>query len=172
MQLLGAAEAKASFGLASNWKPLNKIIEHLMEHETLTGPQLVEILNTHDGLFFPDPFVQGFGYHEDGEYFYPGSDEACYPHYSHSSIIRTTISFENTEIIISVYNLDGGLSCKSALSNRLPTWFRWQDSFWFTSSLCRLIKSYQCQTRASRAFKIMFPLRSSTLISVDPLQES
>ena len=79
MQLLEAAEAKASFGLVSNWSGLNKIVDHLVEHETLSGTQLAELLHQNEGMFFPDPFVEGFGFNDDREIVFPGSEEVILP---------------------------------------------------------------------------------------------
>lgn len=75
VQLLEAAEAKASFGLVSNWSGLNKVVDHLVEHETLSGTQLAELLHQNEGMFFPDPFVEGFGFNDDREIVFPGSEE-------------------------------------------------------------------------------------------------
>lgn len=72
---MSAAEAKASYGIVSNWKPLQKVVEHLMENETLTGDQLNDILEEHGGMFYPDPFLEGFGYNEDNQIIFPGSDQ-------------------------------------------------------------------------------------------------
>lgn len=73
VQLMEAAEAKASYGIVSNWKPLQKIIESLMENEVLTGEQVHEILAENGALHYPDPFVEGFGYAADNAIIYPGS---------------------------------------------------------------------------------------------------
>ena len=71
MQLLEAAEAKASFGLALNYKPLEALVNRLVEKETLNGDEVREVLEENKVVYFPDPFLEGFGYDEDGYVSYP-----------------------------------------------------------------------------------------------------
>ena len=40
------AEAKAYYGLASNYRPLQALVETLLERETLTGAELAELLES------------------------------------------------------------------------------------------------------------------------------
>lgn len=72
MQLLEAAEAKASYGLAVNYKALEALTEALMERESLTGEQVSSLLQEHGVKSFPDPFIDGFGWDSDGNLNYPG----------------------------------------------------------------------------------------------------
>lgn len=71
LQFLEAAEAKASFGLAVNYKALEALVDALVEKEVLTGEQVTEILEANQVVYFPDPFLEGFGYDEDGKLDYP-----------------------------------------------------------------------------------------------------
>ena len=67
------AEAKASFGLAVNYKALEALVEALVSKETLTGKEVQDILEANDVVRYPDPFVDGFGWDNEGSLFFPGS---------------------------------------------------------------------------------------------------
>jgi hypothetical protein len=76
VQLVEGAEAKAAFGLVQNWESLKAVTQALMENESITGDRLREIMEENDAQGFPDPFVSGFGWDEEGEVIYPGSAKA------------------------------------------------------------------------------------------------
>ena len=46
-----------------------------MEEETISGDQLLQLLEDNNAESFPDPFVAGFGHGQDGNVVYPGSDK-------------------------------------------------------------------------------------------------
>jgi len=73
VQLVEGAEAKAAFGLVQNWESLKAVTQALMECESISGDRLREIMVQNDALVFPDPYVAGFGWDEEGEVIYPGS---------------------------------------------------------------------------------------------------
>ena len=72
------AEAKAYYGLAVNWGPLQALVERLLVKETLPGKEVIETLEAAGVVHFPDPFVEGFGWARGGGLLYPGMPaEVC-----------------------------------------------------------------------------------------------
>eukprot|EP00878_Enallax_costatus_P001473 GHUV01001624.1.p1 GENE.GHUV01001624.1~~GHUV01001624.1.p1 ORF type:complete len:977 (+),score=283.07 GHUV01001624.1:432-2933(+) len=71
LELLEAAEAKASYGLAINWKPLQALVDALMDRGVLQGREVAHILETNGVIHFPDPYTVGFGWESDGSLLYP-----------------------------------------------------------------------------------------------------
>ena len=72
VQLVEGAEAKAYYGLALNYKPLQALVERLLVKETLSGAEVRETLEGAGVIPFPDPYVEGFTWGEDGGLRYPG----------------------------------------------------------------------------------------------------
>ena len=72
MQLIEGAEAKAFYGLALNYKPLQALVERLLVKETLSGKEVAETLEGAGVHHFPDPYVEGFLWGDDGGLRYPG----------------------------------------------------------------------------------------------------
>ena len=84
LQFVEGAEAKAAFGLVQNWEALKAVTQALMDAESISGDQLRSIMEVHGAQSFPDPFVEGFGWDENGDVVYPGSaaagtDKVCPP---------------------------------------------------------------------------------------------
>ena len=78
MQLIEGAEAKAFYGLALNYKPLKALVERLLVKETLSGKEVAETLEGAGVHHFPDSYVEGFLWGEDGRLRYPGMpSQAC-----------------------------------------------------------------------------------------------
>jgi hypothetical protein len=78
LQLIDGAEAKAYYGLVINYGPLKALVEKLMLKETLSGKEVRETLEGAGVIKFPDPYVEGFGWGEDGMLNYPGMPtKAC-----------------------------------------------------------------------------------------------
>ncbi|KXZ53715.1 hypothetical protein GPECTOR_6g632 [Gonium pectorale] len=75
VELLEAAEAKATYGLAINWKPLEALTQALLDRGTLTGKDVAHILETNGVIHFPDPYTNGFGWDPDGGLRYPFKPE-------------------------------------------------------------------------------------------------
>lgn len=71
-ELLEAAEAKAYWGLASNYEALKALAERLMTEESLTGEELDEFLKAHGVKRFENSYVEGFSWAEDGTLVWPG----------------------------------------------------------------------------------------------------
>mmetsp|Transcript_3123 Transcript_3123/g.6809 ORF Transcript_3123/g.6809 Transcript_3123/m.6809 type:complete len:1041 (+) Transcript_3123:95-3217(+) len=71
VELVEAAEAKAMYGLAINWKPLQALVEALLEQGVLQGKEVAHILETNGVIHFPDPYTEGFGWDEKGTLKYP-----------------------------------------------------------------------------------------------------
>jgi cell division protease FtsH len=72
VELLEAAEAKAYYGLAVNWAPLQALVDALLERSVLTGKEVAVILERSGVITFPDPYLGGFGWDgETGELQYP-----------------------------------------------------------------------------------------------------
>ncbi|KAL4452773.1 hypothetical protein ABPG75_008435 [Micractinium tetrahymenae] len=71
-QLVEAAEAKAYYGLASNYKALAALANTLMERESLTGEELRELLESQGVKKFEGPETEGFGWTQDGGLSWPG----------------------------------------------------------------------------------------------------
>ena len=80
VQLVEGAEAKAYYGLAINWGPLQALVERLLAKETLPGKEVIETLEAAGVVRFPDPYVEGFGWSQGGGLVYPGMPaEVCSP---------------------------------------------------------------------------------------------
>lgn len=62
VELLEAAEAKAYYGLAINWAPLNALVDALLDKGVLQGREVAHILDTAGVIHFPDPYIVGFGW--------------------------------------------------------------------------------------------------------------
>jgi len=78
MQLIEGAEVKALYGLTLNYKPLEALVERLLRDTTLSGEQVADVLNEAGVIPFPDPFVEGFKWDDNGRLVYPGMpDEVC-----------------------------------------------------------------------------------------------
>jgi cell division protease FtsH len=75
-ELLEGAEAKAYYGLASNYKALQALVEQLLEDATLSGDQVQQVLQENGVTPFPDPFVEGFKWDKNGRLLYPGAEES------------------------------------------------------------------------------------------------
>eukprot|EP00877_Chromochloris_zofingiensis_P008651 jgi/Chrzof1/4039/Cz13g18040.t1 len=71
VELLEAAEAKAYYGLAINWAPLNALVDALLDKGVLQGREVAHILDTAGVIHFPDPYIVGFGWDTAGELLYP-----------------------------------------------------------------------------------------------------
>lgn len=71
VELLEAAEAKAYYGIAINWKPLQALTQALLDRGVLQGKEVAHILETNGVIHFPDPFTEGFAWDEDGTLQYP-----------------------------------------------------------------------------------------------------
>ncbi|GAB4815168.1 hypothetical protein N2152v2_002214 [Parachlorella kessleri] len=74
-ELVEGAEAKAYYGLASNYRPLQALVETLLERETLTGAELAELLESNGVKKFDSQMTEGFKWGEDGGLSYPGRPE-------------------------------------------------------------------------------------------------
>lgn len=72
LQLVEGAEAKALYGLTLNYKPLEALVDRLLRDTTLSGDQVAEVLNGAGLIPFPDPFVEGFKWDDNGRLIYPG----------------------------------------------------------------------------------------------------
>ena len=72
MQLVEGAEAKAYYGLAVNYKPLQALVERLLVKETMSGKEVAETLEAAGVVRFPDPYVEGFAWAGNGGLVYPG----------------------------------------------------------------------------------------------------
>ncbi|GLI67098.1 hypothetical protein VaNZ11_011303 [Volvox africanus] len=79
VELLEAAEAKAMYGLAMNWKPFQALTQALLDRGTLTGKEVAHILETNGVIHFPDPYTGGFGWDPDGSLRYPFKPETPVP---------------------------------------------------------------------------------------------
>ncbi|KAG2437047.1 hypothetical protein HYH02_011309 [Chlamydomonas schloesseri] len=71
VELLDAAEAKAMYGLAINWKALQALTQALLDRGTITGKEVAHILESNGVIHFPDPYTTGFGWDPDGSLRYP-----------------------------------------------------------------------------------------------------
>lgn len=75
VQLVEGAQAKATYGLTLNYKPLEALVDRLLRDTTLSGEQVAEVLDGAGVIPFPDPFVEGFKWDEEGRLVYPGMEE-------------------------------------------------------------------------------------------------
>ena len=75
LQLVEGAQAKALYGLTLNYKPLHALVDRLLRDSTLTGEQVAEVLDGEGLVPFPDPFVEGFAWDEEGRLIYPGIED-------------------------------------------------------------------------------------------------
>lgn len=73
LQLLQAAEAKAYYGLAVNYKALEALVRTLTEDTSISGAQLQSLMQDNSIQFFPDAFTEGFTFDDDGILQYPGA---------------------------------------------------------------------------------------------------
>lgn len=73
VELLEAGEAKAYYGLAVNWKPLQALVQALLDRGVLQGKEVSQILESNGVIHFPDPFTQGYGWEG-------GTGTLKYPH--------------------------------------------------------------------------------------------
>eukprot|EP00879_Flechtneria_rotunda_P028172 GHRR01030255.1.p1 GENE.GHRR01030255.1~~GHRR01030255.1.p1 ORF type:complete len:520 (+),score=209.83 GHRR01030255.1:1412-2971(+) len=71
LELLEAAEAKAAYGLAINWQPLQALTQALLDRGVLQGKEVAHILESNGVIHFPDPYIVGFGWDETGSLLYP-----------------------------------------------------------------------------------------------------
>lgn len=62
VELLEAGEAKAYYGLAVNWKPLQALIQALLNRGVLQGKEVSQILESNGVIHFPSPFTAGYGW--------------------------------------------------------------------------------------------------------------
>ena len=69
------AQAKALYGLTINYTALSALVELLLERDTLSGEEVRSVLAANNALAFPDPYVQGFGWDENGTLTFPGMEE-------------------------------------------------------------------------------------------------
>ncbi|KAK9861664.1 hypothetical protein WJX84_001635 [Apatococcus fuscideae] len=72
-ELLQAAEAKAYYGLAVNYKALEALVRTLTEDTSISGAQLQSLMQDNSIQFFPDAFTEGFTFDDDGILQYPGA---------------------------------------------------------------------------------------------------
>lgn len=75
VELLEAAEAKAYYGLAINWKPLEALVQALLDRGVLQGKEVAHILETNGVIHFTDAFTAGYGWDETGTIKYPYKPE-------------------------------------------------------------------------------------------------
>lgn len=73
VQLLQAAEAKAYYGIAVNYKALEALIRVLTEETSITGVKLRTLMEDNNIQYFPDAFTEGFNFDDDGILQYPGA---------------------------------------------------------------------------------------------------
>ena len=78
-QLIDGAEAKAFYGLALNYAPLQALVERLLVKETLSGAEVTEVLEGAGVIPFPDPYVEGFQWSPEGGLVYPGMPTQASP---------------------------------------------------------------------------------------------
>lgn len=71
--LMDAAEAKAYYGLATNYKTLQTLVEHFMDSNTMSGRELQAILKETSAHHFPSPYTEGFAWDENGAIVLPPS---------------------------------------------------------------------------------------------------
>lgn len=60
-EILDAAEAKAYYGLATNFPALEALVKYVLENEQITGKQLAEIMTEYNAQLFESQFIEGFG---------------------------------------------------------------------------------------------------------------
>lgn len=71
-ELLEAAEAKAYYGIAINWKPLQALSQALLDRGVLQGKEVARILEANGVVHFNEPHIEGFGWDKkDGTLVYP-----------------------------------------------------------------------------------------------------
>lgn len=76
MQLINGAQAKAYYGLVVNYEALQALVETLLEREMMGGPEVAALLEKHNVKKFPDPWVQGFYWDDDGFLAWPGMEQS------------------------------------------------------------------------------------------------
>ena len=107
VQLLQAAEAKAFYGLAVNYKALEAVVRALTESSAITGAELRTLLEDNNIQHYPDAFTEGFAFDENGILQYPGAPGTEVSNTSHCLCS----------------SINGALTVSALQSNRLaPTW--------------------------------------------------
>ncbi len=78
-QLIQAAEAKAYYGLAVNYKALEALVRVLTEDSSISGTSLSTLMEDNSIQSFPDEFTEGFSFDDNGILQYPGAPgtEVC-----------------------------------------------------------------------------------------------
>ncbi|KAL6745073.1 P-loop containing nucleoside triphosphate hydrolase protein, partial [Haematococcus lacustris] len=71
LEVLESAEAKAYYGLATNWKGLQALTNALLDQGVLQGREVGHILEKSGVIHFTDPLIAGFGWDADGDLIYP-----------------------------------------------------------------------------------------------------
>jgi hypothetical protein len=100
-QLLDGAESKAYYGLAMNYGALEAVVEALLERETLTGQELGQILEEAGVKKFDTPFVEGFGWGDDGRLIYPGAPVGGRPYPIHPTV-RPAMCLHITHVCLTI----------------------------------------------------------------------
>ncbi|KAG1670583.1 hypothetical protein FOA52_012156 [Chlamydomonas sp. UWO 241] len=62
ISLLEAGEAKAYYGLATNWRPLLALADALESRGSLKGREVVAVLEAAGCVHFTDPYIKGYGW--------------------------------------------------------------------------------------------------------------
>ncbi|KAI7835886.1 hypothetical protein COHA_010231 [Chlorella ohadii] len=73
-ELVEAAEAKAYYGLATNYNALTALAKELMEQESMTGAEVRALLEREGVKRFDDTDTEGYGWNKDGGLNWPGKD--------------------------------------------------------------------------------------------------
>jgi len=76
-ELLEAAQAKAFYGLAMNWKALGALTDALCEKDTLVRTEIMEIMDRHNVKRFTADGLDGFGWDASGKVTYPSDSPAA-----------------------------------------------------------------------------------------------
>lgn len=71
-ELLEAAEAKAYWGLAANYKALESLAAALEQRESMTGEEVATLLDDAGVRRFEAPYVEGYEWGPDGSLVWPG----------------------------------------------------------------------------------------------------
>lgn len=105
MQLVEGAQAKALYGLTLNYKALHALVDRLLRDSTLTGEQVAEVLNGAGLVPFPDPFVEGFTWDENGRLVYPGMEDQVLLFFSspsgvHASLLLPLLIMMNDQVVL------------------------------------------------------------------------
>ncbi|CAG9461153.1 unnamed protein product [Pedinophyceae sp. YPF-701] len=73
-ETMEGAEAKALYGLCTNWKALEALVTACTEREALTGKEITDVLEGAGVKRFPDDRLDGFGFDAEGNAVWPGKD--------------------------------------------------------------------------------------------------